>query len=139
MATKYIVMKHYISPVDEVGKDRRRYEPRFFFDAEEAAHALCERLKRAATIWYSLVNQPPERQPPDYAAHLQNAEAVLRQMDPEATHDSMYSVEPSFEYEGPQDDVRPVLEALMAAFAQVPNPPQNGIEALYRLVRDAAG
>jgi hypothetical protein len=137
MPTKWIVMRYYTAAVDEPGKDRRRYVPRFVCDTEEQAIALVSRLSRAATVWYSLVRQELERQPPDYADHLANAELVLRAMDPDATHDSRYVVEPTYSYEGPTDDVTPVFEALMTAFSQVPNPPTNPFEALYRLIRDA--
>ena len=136
MATKWIVMRCYDVDYDEPGKERRRHIPRFVCDTEAEAKALELRLARAATIWHSLVGQPLERQPADYAEHLANAEVVLTAMDPGAPASSRYWVAETSTYEGPSDDVTPVFAALMQAFAQLPNPPANAFEAVYRLIRD---
>jgi hypothetical protein len=137
MATsKWIVMRCFDVDYDEPGQERRRHIPRFWRETEVEAKALELRLARAATIWHSLVGQPLERQPADYADHLANAEKVLTDMDPGAPSSSRYWVAEVSSYDGPTDDVTPVFTALMEAFAQLPNPPANVFEAVYRLIRD---
>jgi hypothetical protein len=139
MATSYIVMKSYTAEVDVPGKDRRRNEPRFIRDTEADALALSKRLNRANVIWRALVNLTPELQGDDHAAQLSNAEAVCKAIDGQMTADSRYTVEPVVPYDGPADDVTAVFQALMTAFAALPDPPDNPFEALYRLIRDAGG
>lgn len=138
MATKYVVMKAYTATVDVAGKDRRRNEPKFWFDTEAAALALSGRLNRSMITWYALVNLPPERQGPDHPFQLVNAEAVAKAADKDATPDAKYWVDASNEYDGPSDNVMPAIVALMTAMAQLPDPPANVFEALFRLIRDAS-
>ena len=61
MATKYIVMKAYTAAVDVPGKDRRRNEPKYWFDSEAEALALSGRLNRSVITWYALTSLPQER------------------------------------------------------------------------------
>ena len=138
--TIWIVMKHYTGVVDEAHPDPRRYEPKFYFTGDTAraqALTLSQGLNRAMTTWHTLSNLAPERQGPDHAQQLARAEAVVRAKDPDATSDSRYLVEPSDPYNGPSDDVTPVIIAMMTAFAALPNPPQDPFEAIFRLIRDA--
>ncbi len=140
MTAKWIVMVYWTATVDEEGKDRRRYEPRFCFEnddsdvAEAQALGLSQRLNRAATVWYALVTLDPARQGPDHAQQLANAEAAIKRLDPNATSDAHYLVEPTAAYTGPTEDLTPVFVAMMTAFGQLPNPPANVFEALYRLI-----
>jgi hypothetical protein len=138
MTTLYIVMKAYTATVDVPGKDRRRKEPKFWFDTEAEAVALSGRLNRSMITWYSLVNLPPERQGPDHQFQLANAEAAAKAADDEAVDDAKYSVESVGQYAGPNDNVMPAIVALMTAMGQLPNPPTNVFAALFRLIRDAS-
>jgi hypothetical protein len=134
----WIVMKHYTADQDEPGKERRRYEPRFHFETQAEALALSRRLNRAMTTWYALEELPEQRKGPDHEQQRTKAKGAVLVLDAEATRDARYFVEQSHDYSGPMDDVTPVFVALMTAFQQLPNPPADPFEALFRLIRDAS-
>lgn len=133
----WTVMKHYTYPTEVEGKERRRYEPRFYFDGEGAeakAVALSQSLNRAMTTWYALETLAQERQGPDHAAQLARAKAVVLRKDPDAVADARYLVEESHPYTGPTEDMTPVVTAMMAAFQEMPDPPADYFEGIFRLI-----
>ncbi len=116
------------------------HTPRFVVNTSEAdALALSTRLNRAATITYWTDQYPSARRGPDHELWNTNGIASLQAMDAQAVPGTHYSVGQASEYTGPNEDVTPVLQALMVAYAShSSDPPASVHEAIFRLIRDGA-
>jgi hypothetical protein len=116
------------------------YRPRFLVTtSREDALELSARLNKAASLSWMTVEYPYERRGEDHAQWADAGLDSLQAMDPSAVARSHYTAWQVEEYTGPHEDVTPVFQALMAAYAaNSANPPTSPHEAIFRLIRDGA-
>lgn len=131
----WIVMKNYFVDQDDPAfPSRERNLPLGHFDTQAAAVTLSQKLNRVIVAWYTLNNLSSDRRGPDHADQLARAGAAVKRLDPNATPDVRYAVVESQPYAGPNEDLTPVVVAMMTAFAQLPDPPADPFAAIYRLI-----
>jgi predicted component of type VI protein secretion system len=140
----HVIMAKYQDP----NTGAEVHKPRYYvlredgdLEAEEAeALALSQRLGRAASLAYMTAQYPNARRGADHNTWQEKGLEALQQLDDEATAMIEYSVERSEVYDGPDEDVTPVFQAMLTAFAQhSASPPQSPQEAVFRLIRDGQG
>ena len=121
-------------------------KPRFYVlrqDGNQAAEladalALSTRLNRAASLTWMTTQYPNARRGADHQLWIDAGISALRALDPQATVDTLYSVESATPYTGPNESVTAELTAMMVAFQASSSPPATVYEAMFRLIRDGA-
>ena len=137
----HVVMAQY---QDERGMTVSK--PRFYIlrqDGNQSAElaealALSTRLNRAASLTYMTTQYPTARRGTDHDTWIAAGLTALQQLDPDATVDTLYSVESAVPYSGPNESVTAELTAMMVAFQASSSPPATVYEAMFRLIRDGA-
>jgi hypothetical protein len=104
---------------------------------QQQAEALAQRLNRASSVSYMTAQYPNARRGPDHATWSAAALRVLQAIDPDAPPEAQYEVREAVPFTGPTESVVPEFTALLTAFAQSADPPDDAFEAIFRLIRDA--
>jgi hypothetical protein len=121
----HVIMANY---KDENGLDVSK--PRFLFDGTLAeADALRERIGRVASTHHMLSQLQPIRRSSDHPAWIEAAFKVMHTLDPAATIDTYYTVEPvgTFVEPPPPDTQNPIelwFYALRDGSIKAPPPPE---------------
>jgi hypothetical protein len=114
--------------------------PRFHLPADatqQQAEALAQRLNRASSVSYMTAQYPNARRGPDHTVWMAAALRVLQAIDSDAPPEAQYEVREAVPFTGLSESVIPEFTALLTAFAQSSDPPDDAFEAIFRLIRDA--